>query len=51
MEKMKSLDFSENFVACDVKVGRYKHHIELMKLCDHSRSRTFRDLDQRSFIY
>ena len=30
MEKVKTLDFSGRFVACGLKVGRYKQHIELM---------------------
>ena len=33
-------DISECFVACDLKVGRYIQSNELMKLCEHSRSRS-----------
>ena len=41
--------FSERFVACALKVGRYRQRIELMKLCEYSRSMSFLDLGQRSF--
>ena len=27
---MKILNFSLSFVACDMKVGRYRQHVELM---------------------
>ena len=32
-----------SFVACDLKVGRYRH-VELMKLCEYSRSRLLSDI-------
>ena len=43
---MLTLDFSESVVDCDLKVGtcRYRQLIELMKLCEYSRSRSFCDL-------
>ena len=46
-KKMKILDVSGSFVACDLKVGRYRQHtcIEVMKL------RLFLDLGKRSFTY
>ena len=48
MEKMKILNFSGSFVACDLKVGRSRH-VELLKRCEYKRSRSFLDLSQRSF--
>ena len=44
MEKNENIGFSGSFVAYDLKVGRYRQHIELMKLCEFSRSRSFLDL-------
>ena len=35
---MKTVDFSETIVACDLKL------IELMKICEYSRSMSFLDL-------
>ena len=32
---MKTVDFSEIFEACDLKVGRYKQLIEIMKVCEY----------------
>ena len=49
MEKVKTLNFSESFVACDLKVGRYRQHIERMKCCEYKRTRPYLDLGQRSF--
>ena len=51
MEKVKTLNISGSFVACDLrlKVGRYKQHVEQMKCCEYKRSRSFLDLGQRSF--
>ena len=34
MKKVKTLNFSGSFVACDLKVGRYIQHVELMKCCE-----------------
>ena len=48
---MKTVDFLETIAACDLKVGRYRQLIELMKVCDYSRSRSFLDLGPRSFTY
>ena len=45
---MKTLNFSESFVACDLNVGRYRH-VELMKCCEYKRSGLLLDLGQRSF--
>ena len=30
---MKTVDFSETIEACDLKVGRYRQLIEIMKVC------------------
>ena len=46
---MKMLNFSETIAACDLKVGRCRQLIELMKVCEYSRSRSFLDLGPRSF--
>ena len=38
---MKTVDFSENFPACDLKVGRCRQLIEFMKVSEYSSSRSF----------
>ena len=30
---METLDFPESFVACDLKIGRYRHFIVLLIMC------------------
>ena len=40
-EKVKTVDFSETIEACDLKVGRCRQLIEIMKLCEYLRSRSF----------
>ena len=47
----KTLDFSERFVACDLKVGTYIQLIELMKSYEYLRSVSSLDIGQRSFTY
>ena len=47
---MKTVDFSETIVACELKVGRCRQLIELMKVYGHSRSRSFLALGPRSFL-
>ena len=37
-EKVKTLDFSETIAACDLKVGRCRQLIEIMKVCEYRRS-------------
>ena len=32
---MKTKDFSETIEACDLKVGRYRQIIDLMKVCEY----------------
>ena len=32
---MKTVDFSETIAASDLKVGRSRHVIEFMKVCDY----------------
>ena len=34
-KKVKTLNFSGSFVACDLKIGRYRQHVELMKCCEY----------------
>ena len=34
-EKVKTVDFSETFVLCDLKVGRCRQLIEIMKVCEY----------------
>ena len=38
---MKTVDFSETIEACDLNVGRYRQLIEIMKVCEYPRSRSF----------
>ena len=38
---MKTVDFSETIEACDLKVGRYRQLIEIMKVCEYLRSMSF----------
>ena len=37
---MKTVDFSETIAAFDLKVGRCRQLIEIMKVCEYSRSRS-----------
>ena len=48
---MKTRDFSEIIAACDVKVGRCRQLIELMKICDYLMPRSFLNLGPRSLTY
>ena len=32
---MKKVDFPETIEACDLKVGRYRQLIEIMKMCEY----------------
>ena len=38
---MKTVDFSETVEACDLKLGRYRQLIEIMKVCEYCGSRSF----------
>ena len=38
---MKTVVFSESIAACDLKVGRCRQLIEIMKVCEYWRSRSF----------
>ena len=38
---MKTVDLSETIAACDLKVGRCRQLIELMKVSEYLRSRSF----------
>ena len=48
---MKTEDFSEMIAVCDLKVGRCRQRIELMKICEYLRSGSFLHLGPRSFTY
>ena len=48
---MKTVDFSKTIEACDLKVGRHRQLITLMKVCEYCRSRSFLDLGPRPFMY
>ena len=32
---MKTVDFSETIAACDLEVGRSRHQIELIEVCEY----------------
>ena len=34
-EKVKTVDFSETIAACDLKAGRCRQTIEIMKVCEY----------------
>ena len=40
-KKVKTEDFSETIAACDLKVGRCRQLIEIMKVCEYKRSMSF----------
>ena len=48
---MKTEDFPETIAASDLKVGRSRHLIEYMKVCEYCRSRALHDLGRRSCTY
>ena len=35
MKKVKNVNFSGSFVACDLKVGKYRQNVEPMKCCEY----------------
>ena len=35
LEKVKTVNFSETIAACDLKVGRCRQLIEIMKVCEY----------------
>ena len=41
---MKTVDFSETIAASDLNVGRSRHLIEYMKVCEYCRSRSLLDV-------
>ena len=51
MGKVKTVDFSETIAASDPKDSRSIHLIEVMKICEYLRSRSFLDLGPRSCSY
>ena len=50
-EKVNTVDFPETIAASDLKVGRYRQLIKLMKICEYTRSRSFFDLGPKLFTY
>ena len=48
---MKTVDFSETIAASDLKVGRSRHLIEYMKICEYCSSMSFLDLGPMSCTY
>ena len=48
---MKTVDFSENIAASDLKVNRSRHLLGYMKICEYLRLRLFLDLGLRSCTY
>ena len=40
-KKVKTVDFSETIATCDLKVGRCRQLIEIMKVCEYGRSSAF----------
>ena len=38
---MKTVDFSETVASCDLKIGRCRQLIRIMKVCEYSMSRSF----------
>ena len=44
---MKTVDFSETIATCDLKVGRCRQQIELLKVCEYSISISYLDLGPR----
>ena len=34
-EKVKTVDFSKTIAACDLKFGRWRQLIEIMKVCEY----------------
>ena len=48
---MKTVDFSETIAASDLKLGKNRHLIEYMKVCEYLRSRSLLDLGPRLCTY
>ena len=51
IKKVKTVEFSETFAACDINVGRCRQIIEYMKVFEYLRSRSCLDLGPRSFTF
>ena len=51
LEKAKAVDFSETIAASVLKVGRSRHLIKFMKVCEYLRSMSFLDLGPRLCRY
>ena len=50
MEQVKTVDISETIAACDLRVVRCRQLIELMKICEYARSRSFHIQGQDHFL-
>ena len=50
-EKVKTVFFSETIAVPDLKVGRCRQLVAVIKLCEYSRSRSFLDHGPRLFTY
>ena len=48
---MKTVNCSEAIAASDLRVGRSRHLIEYMKVCEYGRSRSLLDLGPRSCTF
>ena len=48
---MKTMDFSEIITDSDLKIGRSRQLIEIMKVFEYSRSMSFLDSSPRLFTY
>ena len=48
---MKTLDFSETIEACDLKVGRYRQLIKIMKVCGNEGQGHFFTIYFSRFLY
>ena len=48
---METVDFSETIAASDLQVGRSRHIIKFMKVCEYRKSMSFLNVGQRSCSY
>ena len=51
LEKIKTVEFLETIATCDLEVGRCRQLIELMKVSEYCRSRSFLYLGTMTFTY
>ena len=50
LEKVKTVDFSETIAACDLKVGRCRQLIEIMKICEFEGQCHFFTINSPGFV-